>query len=306
MDIMTDEPNLDVPAGDRLDAVVRALRAAVSSVEAAVARMSAAPVGAESNIVEQVLELAGAPDLGDVVARHNVLTRAVAIVDQTGGLPPREWEAVADLGAALAMAVMRLRSHATAILDAAAADEPDALRPEQRLGETLQLLVLVEDSLNLWHRLRLEHLRTTAPEALPDAIREARELLAEHLDRDGDLLRRARRELARFAGGTALEIVRRMSSARTKKNLLDLRQDLDDFRVACRADAAGWLDDEDPAVAEVLDEIASPVKFVGGALGEAIGGSAKAFGDRAAGVGASGVERIGRGIAKVTESRERR
>jgi len=306
MDTMTDEPNPaapDVPpaGAGSLDAIVRALRAAVSSVEAAVARVTAGPAGTGSSTVEQLLELADAPALGDVVAHHNELTRAVAIVDQTGALPAREWDAVAGFGAPLATAVSRLRDHATAVLDAADAAEAGALDPAQRLGETLQLLVLVEDSLNLWHRLRLEHLRTTEPAALPEAIGQARGLLAEHLDRDGELLRRARRALARFAQGTTLELVKRLSSTRTVKNLVDLREDLDDFRAACRADAAGWLDDEDPAVAEALDEISRPVRIVGGALGEAIGGSAKAIGDRAAGVGASGVERIeriGRGIAR--------
>lgn len=310
MDTMTDEPNPDIPAGEPVDAVVRALRAAVSSVEAAVARMSSGAVGTGSNpagssAVEQVLELADAPGLGDVVAHHNALTRAVAIVDQAGALPTREWEAIADLGAPLATAVTRLRSRASVVLDSADAAEPGALDPGQRLGETLQLLVLVEDSLYLWHRLRLDNLRTDDPGALPGAIAEARGLLAEHFGHDGELLRRARRALARSAEGTAFELVRRLSSTRTVKGMLELRQDLDDFRGACRADAAGWLDDEDPAIAEALDEISSPVRIVGGALGVAIGGSAKAFGDRAAGVGASGVERIGRGIAKVGEARHR-
>ncbi len=314
MDVMT-EPNPDSAGAaspgaesrdsSSLDAVVRALRGAVPSVEAAVARVYAGPAGADSDTVEQLLELAGAPGLGDVVAHHNALSRAVGIVDQTGALPPREWDAIAGLGAPLASAVTRLRTRAATVLDAADAAEPGALDPEQRLGETLQLLVLVEDCVNLWHRLRLDHLRTTDPEALPGAIGEARGLLADHFARDGELLRRARRALARSADGSALELVRRMSSARTVKNLIDLRQDLDDFRAACRADAAGWLDDEDPAVSAALEEISSPVRVVGGALGVAIGGSAKAFGDRAAGVGASGVERIGRGFAKVTEARHR-
>lgn len=296
---MTDEPNHDVPAGAALDAVIRALRAAVSSVEAAVVRVSSGPAG--SDTVGQVLELAGAPDLGDVVAHHNALTRAVAIVDQSGALPSREWDSVAALGDPLAVAVVRLRAHASGVLAAADAAEPDALAPERRLGETLQLLVLAEDSLNLWHRLRLDHLRAVDPGALPEAIGEARGLLVDHFEYDGELLRRARRVLAQSAEGTTFELVRRMSSTRTVKYLIELRQDLDDFRVACRADTAGWLDDEEPEVARALDEISSPVRVVGGAIGV----SAKAFGDRAADVGTSGIERIGRGIAKVAESRQR-
>ena len=86
MDPMTDEPNLEsgsaaAPRGDSLDTVVRALRAAVPSVEAAVARVYSSPVGTESHTVAELLAAAAVPDLGDVVATHNTLTRAVAIVE---------------------------------------------------------------------------------------------------------------------------------------------------------------------------------------------------------------------------------
>ena len=50
--------------------------------------------------------------------------------------------------------------------------------------------------------------------------------------------------------------------------LAGLRQDFDDFRWACRADEAGWLDDEDPLIAEALDSMSSPLKAVGGVLGD--------------------------------------
>src|SRR5690606_29612721 len=67
---------------------------------------------------------------------------------------------------------------------------------------------------------------------------------------------------------TPIEVVRRLSSGRTTKVLAGLRQDFDDFRWACRADEAGWLDDEDPVIAEALDSMSSPLKAVGGVLGD--------------------------------------
>lgn len=307
MEIMTHPTGYDVPAPDPLQTIVRALRGAIASVEAAIVRLRGDD--ADPRTVERVLAAAHAPDLGDVVNHHNTLSRAVAIVDHTATLPDREWAAVADLGPQLTEAVTRLRAHATELLDGV---DPEATVAEHvaylqkiaddgLLGETLQLLVLVEDCLFLWQRLSLERARATNPDALTDVRDVARAMLTEHFDRDRDLLRRARRALARCAEGSPIEVVRRLSPGRTKRTLALLRTDLDDLRSACRADDAGWLADEDPEIAETLDSIDSPLKTVGGALGD----RAKVLGDRAADVGASGMGVLGRGLARVTESRHR-
>ncbi|UYP20130.1 hypothetical protein OED52_06195 [Rhodococcus sp. Z13] len=266
---MIDARNADAPVPTAPDAVVQALGGAVASVEAAVVRLEGEE--AAPGLVERVLDLAGAPHLGDVVATHNALTRAAAIVDHSGGLPDADWVSLADLGPVLTRTVALLRTHVSASLDGL--DPEDAvgehvellqkIAVDGALGETLQLLVLVEDCLFLWHRIRLARANEeTAP------VAEARAALAGHFEQDAVLLRRARAALARFAEGTPIEVVRRLSSGRTTRVLAGLRQDLDDFRWACRADEAGWLSDEDPVVAEALDSIDSPLKAVGGVLGD--------------------------------------
>ena len=253
------------------DAVVEALRGAIASVEAAVVRLEGEE--AAPGTVDRVLDLAGAPRAGDIVATHNSLTRAASIVEHTGGLSDREWVPIAGSGPAFTETVTLLREHASSSLDGLGRDVTvgehvellQKVAVDGALGETLQLLVIVEDCLFLWHRVRLARAREDEAAA---ALAAARQALADHFVQDASLLRRARAALARFAEGTPIEVVRRLSSGRTTKVLTGLRQDFEDFRWACRADEAGWLADEDPVVAEALDSMDSPLKAVGGALGE--------------------------------------
>jgi hypothetical protein len=273
---MNDLPNPDVSGAIPADAIVRALAGVVGSVEAAIVRLGGDD--AEPDTVDKILAAAGAPDLGDVVAHHNTLTRAIAIVDHRGSLPEEEWGTIAELGPLLSVVVQRLRAYAVALLDPV---EPGitvsahvalllTMADEGRFGETLQLLVLVEDAATMWQRLCIEHARTAGPDELSRILSASRILLAEHFEQDGELLRRGRRALARLAEGTPLEVVRRLSSPRITRTLARLREDLEDFRAACRADAAGWLVDEDPEIADALDSIDSPLKSVGGALGRGL------------------------------------
>ncbi|MFD6857517.1 hypothetical protein ACFWCF_09260 [Rhodococcus sp. NPDC060090] len=273
---MNDLPNPDVSGALPADAIVRALAGAVGSVEAAIVRLRGDD--AEPDTVEKILAAAGAPDLGDVVAHHNTLTRAVAIADHRGILPEQEWTPIAELGPLLAVVVERLRAYAFELLIQA---EPEitvsthvalllAMADEGRVGETLQLLVLVEDAATMWQRLRIERARIAEPDELSEVLSASRTLLVEHFEQDGELLRRGRRALARLAEGTPLEVVKRLSSPRTMRTLARLRQDLEDFCSACRADAAGWLVDEDPEIADALDSIDSPLKSVSGVLGRSL------------------------------------
>ncbi len=112
---MNDLPNPDVSGAIPADAIVRALAGVVGSVEAAIVRLGGDD--AEPDTVDKILAAAGAPDLGDVVAHHNTLTRAIAIVDHRGSLPEEEWGTIAELGPLLSVVVQRLRAYAVALLD---------------------------------------------------------------------------------------------------------------------------------------------------------------------------------------------
>lgn len=311
---MTDDVHLEEP-GPADDAVARALREAIVSVEAAVARVH--------ELSAEILELVGAPDGGDAVDHHNALTRVVGLLDGTGRLRAADWESVRGLGDVLADRTERLHAHAGRVLDGLAVDAPAQDRvaclqqavATDRLGETLQLLVLVEDSLNLWQRLRLEQARTTEPDRLEHERATIGTSLAGRVERDVALLLRARARLASYAGLTPFELVRWLSSARVKRDIARLRTDLDDVAAAFGSAAQRALEAEDPAVAENLAELGKPVRAVGGALGESartlgdsartLGDSARTLGGRAVGAGTTGVGKLGRGLHRVAEPRRR-
>ncbi|KOS53619.1 hypothetical protein [Rhodococcus rhodochrous] len=311
---MPDDVHLEEP-GPADDAVARALRDAIVSVEAAVARVH--------ELSAEIFELVGAPEGGDAVDHHNALTRVAGILDGTGRLRGADWESVRGLGDVLADRGERLRAHAGRVLDGLAVDAPAQDRAAclqqavetDRLGETVQLLVLVEDSLNLWQQLRLEQVRATEPDRLEDARAAIGASLAGRVEGDVALLLRARARLASYAVHTPFELVRWLSSARVKRDIARLRADLDDVAAAFGSAAQRALEAEDPAVAENLAELGNPVRAVGGALGESartlgesartLSDSARTLGGRAVGAGTTGVGKLGRGLHRVAEPRRR-
>ena len=70
----------------------------------------------------------------------------------------------------------------------------------------VKLLVIAEQSLYLWQRLRIERVRRTEPEHLEPVVESARTILAQHVERDGELLAHARAELAAYAALKPLEV----------------------------------------------------------------------------------------------------
>ncbi|NGP04577.1 hypothetical protein G6038_03575 [Rhodococcus sp. 14C212] len=304
---MADDAHIEEP-GPADEGVARALRDAIVSVEAAVARVH--------EFSEEIFELVGAPEGGDAVDHHNALTRVAGLLDATGQLRATDWESVRGLGDVLADRAGRLRVHAGRVLDGLAADAPPQDRvaclqqaaEADRLGETLQLLVLVEDSLNLWQRLRLERIRTVEPDRLEHERAAIGTTLAGRVERDVALLLCARARLASYAELKPFELVRWLSTARVKKDIARLRADLDDVAAAFGSAAERALEAEDPSVAENLAELGKPVRAVGGALGDSartLGDSARTLGGRAVGAGSTGVGKLGRGLHRVAEPRRR-
>lgn len=277
-------------------AVQVALKSAIASVEAAVERVE--------GTVEQVLTIAEASRAGDVVGHHAALARLVADLDETGALPTADWDSVAGLGPALEVGVERLREHLKRTLKGFDTDKPIQDRAaylqraveNNRLGESLMLLVIAEESLYLWQRLRIARVAATEPNHLSTVTESARRMLAEHLERDGQLLVHARAELASYAAVKPLEILRWMSSSSVKRDMATLREDLDSFAVARRSQVTGWVEHEDPRISDALDELGDRAKVIGVA--------AKELGARAVDAGAFGLGRLGGKLQKVAETRK--
>ncbi|MFI8774003.1 hypothetical protein ACIGKQ_17795 [Gordonia sp. NPDC062954] len=282
-------------------AVQMALKSAIASVEKAVERVE--------DKVDEVLALAKADRAGDVVGQNATVTRLVEYLDSQGSLPAADWDAVAPLGPALEITIEKLRAHIKDALTGFDPEKPiqdrakylDKVVTSNQLGETLQLLVVAEDTLYQWQRLRIARVEETEPQHLESVVQSARDLLRAHIERDGEVLVQARENLADFARIRPLEIVRFMSTGQLKSNMVSLRDDLDQFAHARRSQVIGWTESEDPGVQDALAEIGNRAKLAAG--------SARALGAKAVDFGFVGVSRAGvwlQGVANSHESAKRK
>ncbi|SEB29961.1 hypothetical protein SAMN04490239_0170 [Rhodococcus koreensis] len=279
------------------------LAMATLALQTAIAETTTAVERVEGK-VDQILNLAQASMIGDVIGHHQALRRTVLMLDESGQLPTADWDSLAPLGPGLEVVVERLRAHIRKSIDGFDASRPVQERAsylqkaveDNRLGESLELLVIAEDSLYLWQRLRIERVKHTEPEHLELVVASARKMLADHLAADGELLLRGRAELARYAAIKPLEIVRWMSNAQLKRDVLQLRQDLDSFAKARRSQVQGWQDHEDPTVGDALTELGTRFKSVGE--------TALELGSRGLDAGAAGLGFLGKRFTRVAEARE--
>lgn len=274
-----------------------ALQTAIAETTAAIERVE--------GTVDQVLNLAKATTIGDVIGHHRSLTRIVRTLDETGTLPAVDWDSVAHLGPTIETVVERLRAHINKTIDGFDRTKPVQDRAkyltravsDNRLGETLELLVLAQDSMYQWQRLRIERVRETEFANLELVITTARRILAEQLDSDSELLLKARAELASYAAIKPLELLRWLSTTQLKRDVVQLWCDLDSFATARRAEVLGWHDHEDPTVRDALAELGTRVK--------SFGDSAKVLGSRGLDAGATGLDILGRSAQRVTANRRR-
>ena len=200
-------------------AVQMALTSAVAQVEDAVRRVE--------DKVEAVLEVARAQRAGDVLGNNLTISRMVDSLEKYGSLPDAYWDSVAALGPALNVTVEQLRNHVRRILGSfdhtlAVQHRAEKLRNainDNRLGDTLSLLVIAEGALHKWQRLNLARIESTQPEQLLRAIDEARELVDHHLREDVQIYGNAKEILDRFAKPADLDGFRFLAVRELAKQL---------------------------------------------------------------------------------------
>lgn len=268
-------------------ALQQALQAAIAGVEEAVVRVEGK--------VDSLLTLAGADRAGDILGHYAVLRRmSDELNERNGVLPDADWDSVASLGPTLQIAVERLREHARRVLGRFDSDTPigqraDELRnavSDQRLGETLRLLVVAEESLHLWQRIRLARIIATEPEHTERALESARSMLVDNQEADRELVALARTVVSDFAAIKPLEFIRKFSAGKVKSHSAGLREDVDAFALARTAQVDGWIQHNDPTVGDALTEI------------QRRGASAAV---RALDAGAGSIDRFSRRLQKVAE-----
>jgi hypothetical protein len=264
-------------------AVQMALTSAVAQVEDAVRRVEAK--------VESVLEVARAQRAGDVLGNNLVISRMVDSLEKYGSLPDAYWDSVAVLGPALNVTVEQLRNHVRRVLASfdhslAVQHRAEKLRNavnDNRLGDTLSLLVIAEEALHKWQRLNLARIESTQPEQLLRAIDEARELVDHHLCEDVHLYGNAKEILDRFAKPAVLDGFRFWAVRELVKQRCALRDELDRFAEARHHQVETW---EDFHIPSLLDAAFATIEAVGTTTSRALG----AVGRRLVFLGAQVVE----------------
>jgi hypothetical protein len=229
-------------------AMQMALKSAIAQVEDAVRRVE--------DKVELVLEVARAHRAGDVLGNNLTISRMVDSLEKYGSLPDAYWDSVAVLGPALNVTVEQLRNHVRRTLASFDHALPVQQRAEKlrnaindnRLGDTLSLLVIAEEALHKWQRLNLARIGSTQPEQLLRAINEARELIDHHLREDVQIYRNAKEILDRFAKPEAIDGFRFSSVRELAKHACALRDELDNFAKARRHQVETWEDFHIPSL----------------------------------------------------------
>ncbi len=270
-------------------AVQLALKTAIAEVEVSVQRVEGK--------VEEVLRLAHANRSGDVLGDRITIDRMAAYLDKHGSLSDADWDSIAGIGPALNRTVEQLRHHADRTLRSFDPTKPIQERASfivnavdgDQLGETLNLLVVAQESLFKWQRLRLARVEATQPEYVQQVLDDARDLLARQLIEDDALFQRAREILEAVAKTEAIDGFRIWSVQGLQRSLPALRSDVDRFGQARRAHMQDW----DAFTAPTALDAASVVVERASETAAAALGVASDTATLALGAASEGIDKIG-------------
>ncbi|SEL36851.1 hypothetical protein [Rhodococcus maanshanensis] len=199
--------------------------------------------------VGDVLKLASAQRLGDVYGHQRILQRRVKELADGSALTDTDWSSIAALGADLEVGVERLRQHAIQLLAEIRVEDTADKRADQLrkavdkglLRETLGLLLVAQQSLYLWQKLRLERVRVAEPGYLSQTLESARNTLREHLDADHELASELRSVLDTHAVLRVSEVHRQLAGRTLTKYREPLVRSVDDFIAARNLQVDEWI-----------------------------------------------------------------
>lgn len=260
-------------------AIQVALTSAIAQVDESVQRVEGK--------VDAVLKLAEAQRAGDIVGHHQSVGRLVRYLETHGSLPDALWESVAALGPTLEVTVEQLRNHVTRTVGSLPSEGSVSERAkllhravhENKLSESLNLLVVAEESLYKWQRLLVARVAATEPEHHAQVIADSRQLLARHLLEDGKLYQTAKTAIDTAARRTESDGIRYRVVRRLTEDRDALREALDGFARARRRQAEVW---DDLAVPTPLEAVSATVDKALETTGRALTGAGQqliAFGD---------------------------
>jgi hypothetical protein len=236
-------------------AVQMTLKMAIAEVDESVRRVEGK--------VESVLKLVEANRVGDVRGHYAAVDRMVRNLDSTGILTATDWDSIAPLRTDLEVVIERLRAHVAETLESFDASKPVQERAEvlkkavedKSLGETLNLLVLAEESMNKWQRLRIARVQDVEPEHSQQVIDDAFDLLSTQVAEDGKLYSRAMEVLETYSRTDRIDGFRFWSVRDVAKHSKKLRDDLDAFARARRHQLAEWEELSTPTVGDAASRV---------------------------------------------------
>jgi hypothetical protein len=236
-------------------AVQMALKMAIAEVNESIKRVEGK--------VESILKLAEADRVGDVRGHYAAVDRIVSNLDKTGVLTATDWDSIAPLRTDLEVVIERLRAHVAGTLESFDTSKPVQERAEvlkqavetKSLGESLNLLVLAEESMNKWQRLRIARVQDVEPEHSQQVIDDAFDLLARQVAEDGKLHARAKEVLETFSRTERIDGFRYWSVRDVAKHSKKLQGDLDAFARARRHQLTEWEEVSPPTVGDAASRV---------------------------------------------------
>ena len=200
--------------------------------------------------VQELLNYAHAGNLGDVYGNRKFLKQRLNGYQQDGVLATADWESIAGLGPHLETGIEKLRQYL--LLEFQDLDPED--NPSKRAGRltkklkngrwvgTFKLLLAAQDSLAVWHQLRLVRISHQEPQHLESAVGSARNALNANLQEDQELAARISEVIDTYCTIHADEVFGQ--GLGTKKKLDGARRELEkttrDFLRYRGLQAEGW------------------------------------------------------------------
>lgn len=246
---------------------------ALVGVQLALSQMSE-QINARLDVIEDkvdaVLNLASAQRLGDVYGHQRLLRRKLEDIDNGHALTDTDWSSIAALGTDLEVGVERLRQHAVRTVLTMSPDDDADKRADRlkkavtdgRLCETLQLLLVAQQSLYTWQRLRLERVSTVEPDFIGQTADSARNTLREQLDADRELADKLRRTIDTYAVLRVSEVHHQMSRRTLTKYREPLAEMVDKFIEIRGLQVDGWTGSRHATIREAVDAAAGNVAQV--------------------------------------------
>ncbi|MBJ7289186.1 hypothetical protein [Williamsia sp.] len=242
-------------ASIQMIAIQMALTTALADVQKAIAKVDGK--------VDDLLALAKAQVIGDVVGNHSYLKRLASEVRNNNTLPTSDWESVASLGPELERGLEKLRSYLTATVSKLDPNAPlkdraaqvDAVVTTNRLGESLQLLVVAQQTYYYWQHLRLRRVMDSEPKNREVVHHSVRAILTRQARLDAELWSQLHSRLNGFDKVKPLEIARFWDVDPLTTGTKTLQAELEDFRKTRGSQMLEWEQNRTPGVGEALDEL---------------------------------------------------